>query len=215
MYKCQCVYVRRMEKNCFISSFLMRATHSVLSCCVAACIVHTSTARPRLLVTVTSNRRSSSLFTTSRRPTWFICTPPPSSNDNYKTALAEDRGPTNRALNWDPNSDLDLWCHDSTDKQKVKVKGHSVQKSRAETVRRTETIPWPPMIEVRGHINHAETLTLTLTCDLDLQPNDSYGHNPYTSKGRGQRSLSSKVRLPSVRQTDGWMSMSMVDLYSA
>jgi len=73
MYKCQCVYVRRMEKNCFISSFLMRATHSVLSCCVAACIVHTSTARPRLLVTVTSNRRSSSLFTTSRRPTWFIC----------------------------------------------------------------------------------------------------------------------------------------------
>jgi len=98
MYKCQCVYVRRMEKNCFISSFLMRATHSVLSCCVAACIVHTSTARPRLLVTVTSNLRSSSLFTTSRRPTWFICTPPPSSNDNYKTALAEDRGPTNRTL---------------------------------------------------------------------------------------------------------------------
>ena len=63
-----------MEKNCLMRSFLMRVTHSVLICRVEACIVQTSTARPRLLVTLISNLRSSSLFTTSRSPTWFIWT---------------------------------------------------------------------------------------------------------------------------------------------
>jgi len=62
-----------MEKNCLISSFLIRATHWVLRGCVAACMVQTSMARPRLLLTLISNLRSSSLFTTSRRHTWFIC----------------------------------------------------------------------------------------------------------------------------------------------
>jgi len=81
------LHIRRIEKNCFMRSFLMRATHSILSCCVAACIVQTSTARPRLLVTLISNLRSSSLFTTSRSPTWFICTRPQHNLHSFTRSL--------------------------------------------------------------------------------------------------------------------------------